>query len=218
MTTAEKSITRVLAELKSIDQKLALPSAFGAVAGLAVGQGSNPTVTQGFGGELPRDKAAAEKAITANLNQIVGLMNRRQVLKAAVIKSNAETTVSVGGRSMTVAEAIELKSRIATLEALVNYVRGQVNVANARNVQAEREVEALIQSQVSTLLANAADKSDLSKITEDISRPIYAQKRPAAMTEAATAFVERYAAELETLRTEIDFVLSESNAKTVIYV
>lgn len=218
MTQTTKTITRVLAELKSIDERLATPASFGAVAGISVGQGSSPSVIQGFGGDLPKNHDEAAKKITANLNQIIGLMDRRQQLKAAVILSNATTYVTVGARHMSVAEAIELKTRVSTIDGLLNYVRTQVNVANGRVVQLEREVEVMIASQVNTLLSSAGEKPELSTITSEISRPIYAAKKPNAMVEEATKFVDKYAAELETLRTEIDFVLSESNARTTVVV
>lgn len=214
MTIASISVTRALSELKALDLKIGNPSLFGTLTGVAV---AGKTV-QSASGELPQGESDAKSKILSNIQKMEAALERRRALKAKIVDSNAKTFVKVGDKYITVAEAIELKSRVESLEGLVLYVKSQVVNTNTVVSRLEATMEQMIAAQVQTLLGSDSDKAEVEKTIENITAPIKKQKQPTALTENANAFIEKAQAEIETMKTEIDFVLSESNAITTITV
>lgn len=94
-------------------------------------------------------KADIEQAIKANYESILDLMENRAKIKSAIVKSNAETELTVGGERMTVAEAIERKTSIEYDKALLSRMATQYEVAktqvNAQNHSLEGSIEKMTQ-------------------------------------------------------------------------
>lgn len=93
-----------------------------------------------------RDKARA------NYQSIIDLISRRASIKAAIVESNAKTTVDINGEIMTVAAAIEIKNSIEYEQSLLISITNDLNGAtanmNSKNSRLEEEIDHLISIEV----------------------------------------------------------------------
>ena len=156
--------------------------------------------------------------IKSSYQKIIDLINRRNAIKRAVIKSNAETYVDINGQKMTVAEAIEYKKiGLLHLENLLDRISGQFKI-NTFNVSKENaEADAKSNQYVINLFGNkdtngvdnktieAAKKSYIEANTYDLIDPLNAQKIIAKLNDHIDSF-----------NTKVDSALSVSNATTTI--
>lgn len=153
-----------------------------------------------------------------NYKSLMDLIARRQTIKTGIIQSNAKTAVMIGNKSMTVAEAIESKASIvfrkavlANLKAQLMQARQTVEVTNQKmEEQAIKSAEAQ---------GNKRDNPDNGAAflefvagfkknnTADLHNPLKADEK-----------IKVLEAEIEEFESNVDFALSESNAKTTIEV
>ena len=143
------------------------------------------------------------------------LIKRRQAIKTAVVKSNATTTVVIGGNTYTIAEAIEMKnhgldgekrmlrymvSRLAEAEALINRTRSDL----------ESRADAFIRDQTGS---KESKTEDLLKMRQDyiamqdveLVDPLHIREIIKTLDEKINAFMS-----------EVDSALQTSNAQTMI--
>lgn len=153
-----------------------------------------------------------EKDVKSNYDSIVDLIERRKAIKTAIVKSNAETKVLIGGKEYTVADAIERKSSISLDKLLLKHMEVQF-----RNIlaQVERNND-IMEQNLNNLLAQSlgSDKKDLTSMTSfadsyrnengfEIINPLKLQEK-----------IEMLKLEIENFEAECDSCLSESNAIT----
>lgn len=113
---AKISVTRALAQLKTLNDRIQRASAEEFVTRIAGGKHSS-------GEELTKITARIE----ANYQSVTDMLAQRAKLKAAVVLSNATTSVEVGGVIMTVAEAIERKGSIGLERNLLRHLATQIS-------------------------------------------------------------------------------------------
>ena len=126
MTHETMTVHQALAELKVLDSRITKAIANGhymavkrhcdkKISGVDVGEYCNETIRAGF------DKAT-------------DLIARRNAIKRAVVKSNAVTSVDIGGATYTVAEAIEMNNHgIEFEQQLYDEIRSQLKAENYIN-------------------------------------------------------------------------------------
>jgi hypothetical protein len=155
--------------------------------------------------------------LKANLQSVRDLIARRQAVKAAVIRSNSETIVTINGVQMTVAEAIERKGSIdkeRTLLAVLNQQLGQVRlVVERKNIEMQQRIDSMVMTAVGK--ERKATEEELDAISKPYAASnITAPLDPSGLEEV----VAKMAADIDGFIFEVDFVLSEANAKTTINV
>lgn len=203
------TVTRGLAELKTLGNRISTAIQTGTYVGVVRGVNETPLV-----GAQP--KAEVEKAIQASFQQVDALIKRRDEIKRAIIVSNAKTRVRISGVEMSVAEAIERKASIEYTNMFISQLQNayhtastQVNVQNQR-VEADIEKRQLavygsdktkISAEQAEMIANAVKKESEAKLLD-----------PAKIADKIVALRDEY----QNFVTEVDFVLSESNARTEI--
>ena len=96
------SVTRALVEIKSLDRKIQNAASNSSFVSYSVGQGAYKKVPNSTPEKL-------EQRIKADVQSLEQLIKNRQKIKAAIVQSNAATTVRLNGSDISVAEAIELK-------------------------------------------------------------------------------------------------------------
>jgi hypothetical protein len=205
------SVTRALAEIKRIDEKLSRLSMEGTWVGIQVGRGANATVA---GSSVE----ATSKGITSSWDQFQSLLKNRQELKRKIVQSNAVTQLTVSGLQMSVAETIELKKSIESKRQLVNIMSQRytqaINLVNAANTKLESTIETMVSQVLGT------DKNKVSQADIDtVASAQKAQKEQALIDplEIVTK-INTMKDEISVVDTELDFLLSESNARTEIEV
>lgn len=208
------SITRALVELKRIDNVLATihgnDMKFIAVK---IGQNQNAKVANGS-----ETVTAAETEIKRSFDRISTLTENRRKLKSAIVLSNATTKVKIGNQEMTVAEAIEMKSQVQAKRSLLTILSVQhttaLNAVNQQNAVLEQTIDKSLQ----TLYGGEKAKVDASQY-DAVAKPLKEQ-REASLIDPCNIVkkIDALREEINLLTSELDFVLSESNAKTEIEV
>ena len=133
------TITEALAELKLLDARIA-KATFSTIWCVCE---ANTKATTEYVEKLTNDTRASWQSVNA-------LIEERAKIKSAIVKSNAVTEITIGSRTMTVAEAIERKSSIGYEKALAEKVKEDFAKANA-NCEG---LNARVQTRLDNLLQN----------------------------------------------------------------
>ena len=158
-----------------------------------------------------------KQAATADFQSANDLMARRDKIKNAIVLSNATTLVEIAGTKMTVSQAIEFKNTIAykmDMLALLKRQRQMVIV----EVDAHRQrVQTKVDDNVKIICGKDGkpDAAMIKTVTDgimagdpiDVYDPLNLDK-----------VIKQMETEIEDFRANVDFVLSESNATTLIEV
>ena len=209
MTMQKISVTRALVELKRLDERIGKAISGGLFVARTVGRDSNKKVA-GSSDSV----TAVEQRIQGSFDKVTSLIANRERIKSALVLSNATTRVTVMGRTMTVAEAIELKSTVTFRTTYMSTLRHQLLQERAQVERANIALEAEIETSLNTLYGADRAKIDAETVKSvgDVKR---SQKEVALLdTGKIEAKIEAVEADILNLSSELDFVLSESNAKT----
>lgn len=209
MTMTKISVTRALVELKRLDERIAKAIAGGLFVSRTIGRDANKKVAASSDSIV-----AVEQRIQGSFDKVAGLIANREKIKSALVLSNAKTLVTVMGRTMTVAEAIELKSTVTFRSSYVNAMRQQLV---QERILVER-ANAALDTEIETSL-NALYGADRTKVDGEMAKSVVDVKRnqkEAALLDTCKieTRIEAVEADILNLSSELDFVLSESNAKT----
>lgn len=203
MTTM--TITRALVELKKLTNEIEnlTPKV---QAFIAVGDQKKIANTN-----LEQAKAESQ----AQRDRVTSRIERFSKIQNAIHKSNAETVVELGGKKMTVLEAINLKKvsqfKLQQLSSLTRARDLAVADHARRTTQMEDEISAMAQ----TLAGNGNKISEEQLATAR--KSVEANKKPEIVgLEEMNKAIESLAKEVSDIVNELDFVLSESNAVTKI--
>ena len=158
--------------------------------------------------------------VKANYQSILDLIRNRDVIKSAIILSNAKTKVVIAGKEYTVAEAIDKKNRIALETDLLMKLKSEFATKSKQVVNFNDKLEAQIDKETEIMLSgdNAKNK-DIVKTAEELATA----KRESNSVELVDALnIEKVINELEdsimSFKAEVDQQLSISNAITLIEV
>ncbi len=208
------SVTRALAELKRLDDRLNRMTTDQSIfVSVAVGQGDKQKV---LGVSDTVQNVVSQ--IQSNRDRVNSMIEMRAKIKAAVVASNAVTKVKLGSREMTVAEAIELKKSIDVKRNMLNTYRRQVIQANALVHSQNATLDAQIETNLATIYGNDKGKVDASMF-EAIAKPQREQKLASLIDPIKiNDLIKSLDEEISLVDTELDFTLSEINAKTEIEV
>ena len=208
MEIRKMTITRALNELKLLDNRI----------------NDKITSTQ-FVAALQNDKKVFNrltveefsKEVHENFDSIKDLISNRDKIKKAIVKSNAETFVEVGGVKMTVAEAIERKNSIKYEKSVLLMMEGQLKRAEVEvgrgNEEAEKKAFEALQSVIGKENARAPKKED----TDAIYTPVYDKYKWSVIDPInASLIIKELKKNIEDFDNNIDIELSSSNATTFI--
>jgi hypothetical protein len=198
-TSNEITLTRGLSKLKTLDkqiQNLIQESTF-----------------VSYSGEL-RPAPPAAKQSKARFQQIGDLIEFRRKLKSAIITSNAMTRITICGREMTVAEAIEEKQSIKHKKTLLSRLRSQYSDSLLQVETHNNRIRSNLEKE--TRYQSDDKKTDT---TEDYQRG-YMKLHQISLYDPISVApqidnLDQYIRDFEC---EVDHVLSESNAVTKISV
>lgn len=160
--------------------------------------------------------------IRSNYQKVMDLIKRRDAMKRAVVLSNATTTIQIGDKEMTVAEAIDMKQHGMEFKNIL--LRTITNAyANAQNELARNDGENLEKKAEQYVLAVIAAQPKDSKMYVDSDamkalRKTYIENNTYDLIDPldVVKIMENLEAEINEFNAEIDAALSTSNALTVI--
>jgi len=197
---SEISITRALVELKTLDSRIQKKIDTG--------------VFVSFRGQFHQPADGIKDAL-ANYQSINDLIERRKRIKSAIITSNATTKVTICGQSMTVAEAIETKSSIKHKKNLLAVLKRQYGTASS-NIEM---INSRVRKDLESKSSRDGDKEKQQMSLEDFSKTyidlhgveLYDPLKVSEKIEQMEAYITQF-------EQEVDYVLSEKNAVTLIEV
>lgn len=156
--------------------------------------------------------------VKANYQSILDLIKNRDIIKSAIILSNAKTKVVIAGKEYTVAEAIDKKNRIALETDLLMKLKSEFVTKSKQVTNFNDKLEAQIDKEREIMLSgdNAKNK-DIVKTAEELATA----KRESNSVELVDPLnIEKVINELEdsimSFKAEVDQQLSVSNAITLI--
>lgn len=210
--TTRISKTRALATIKSLEAKIRKATEQQLLIAVGEGKDKNQVVV---GAAIEVD--ALSTRIKTDFQSLLDMMSQRDQLKAALLKSNAETVVEIGSRSMTVAEAIEAKRSMELKAQLLANMRKQFHAAtvkfNTQKAQFDAKYERLQDTMATRDKKTSEDEVKMQlnllelKNTPFLIDPLELEK-----------LIKQHDEEYQDFATNVDFVLSESNASTFIEV
>lgn len=207
------TVTRALVELKRLDSQIELATNTGVFAAATVGKNDFTKVLNSH-----KTKAEIRSVINGSFQKVEDLIAHRTKLKNAIVASNAVTQVTLGEKRMTVAQAIDLKATLPARQNLASAVKSQLAKTKAAVDMGNTKMEAEIQAQTTALLGADKSKQDAATL-QMIAETQKSQKELAVVDEDfVRAKLEEIEADILNIKTELDFVLSESNALTQIEV
>lgn len=198
------SLTRLLNEIKLLDQRITKASTTSVFV-----QGS-------VGGKPPQGYSSVEevsKQVLSDFQSVKDLIKQRNDYKSKLVLANASTELTVAGEKMTIAQAIERKRTIDLEKQLLRTLTQQF--ANIKN-QVDKHNQQMEQT-IDQMLTNLHGKD--RKVGEDevkaVSDP-YRKQHQATLIDPLNIRVKITELEkfISTFENEVDFVLSETNART----
>jgi len=209
MTEYKKlSIHRALTELKMLNHRI--EAATNEVSTVLANRKSNSKIN---GVEIQE----YEKQMQSSYDKVVGLIGYRNLIKSLVVESNARTKVTVGKEEMTVAEAIERKQSIQFEKKLLDVMQQQYRSAINTIAKENDALPAKLETYLINILGNKDKQSpeEVKLHTETfMKRNEYELIDPMNVKNKIEALNSR----IEEFESEVDAVLSESNATTFIEV
>lgn len=198
------SVNRALAELKLVTKKIEQKT-----VNLTVAAPVKSLMEEG-----ERKKIVTE--FESELQKLTNLVKRRNSLKSAIVLSNAQTVVTIGSKECRVAEAIERKTSIQIERDISRKLReayyavkdGVDGHNNKVSADADKHALAALSSDTE------GDKGTAYKTIVDA----YKLKNEATLLapKDIEKTIEDMQDSIDEFESEVDFILSESNIKTMI--
>lgn len=208
METKKLSLHRALAELKMLNERI--HTATRNVVLVQANRKSNEKIDG-----MPIEEF--KKDMQGSYDKVMSLIQYRNRLKSLVVASNAQTIVQVGTKTMTVAEAIERKQSIQFEKDVLEKLRRQYNRAITQVTEANEALPEKLETYLINILGSK-DKQSADEVklhTETfMKRNEYELIDPMNIKK----IIDTLTAQIEEFESEVDAVLSESNATTFIEV
>lgn len=201
------SVNRALSELKRLDQRINKTIKNGMYVGAK--KGSSKKVKTVY---TVKEYSARCKS---DYDSVISLIDRRNKIKQAVVLSNACTYVEIKGVPYTVAEAIERKTTInfekRLLEQMKKEYRSWQHEIDTQNERMQNNLEKIMDTLAGGDKKGVESNELVLKYREDNE---WSLVDPLKIEEKITQLEEM----VEGFESEVDFVLTESNAVTFIEV
>ena len=211
MASNQMSITQGLAELKLLDKRIRN------IIDLA-GDGSSSFRFIAISTKTNRvDAEKLKKDAQATYQSFNALVKRRDQIKRAIIMKNATTPVRIGTWEGTVAEAIEQKSSMVYKQTLLYNMKRQVSDMTESMKTEQKSVSDRLDRLLATEMGK--DMKTNPEVVAALSTSFETNNKitlldPLESGKVITALED----EIETFTTNVDWVLSEANSKTLITV
>jgi hypothetical protein len=201
------TLTRALAKLKTLDAR---------IASAEVGK----LFAYKIGARLANTNLSEQdfsKTVQSTWDEVNDLVQQRVKIKSAIMKANSETYLTVNGESMTIADAVARKEFSTVHRTLLTKTITTHNTMLRDVTKHNQGVSERLDKMLESLVGK--DKKMAEGEFEAVSKPFLAQNEatlldPHAVYKKAGTQLE----ELEKFLAEVDFCLSEVNAKTEIEV
>lgn len=162
------------------------------------------------------------KMTQSNFDQFNDLFAELNNIKAAVRKSNEVTKVVIGGEELTVADALVYKNTIVYRNNFLDRITRENRNAESRVEQSKISADTKFASVRENLIKNSQGQD----VSEDYLKTVLTEEErrlKKAIVEVKVSgikdvndYIEAERKRIDTFTEEVDYVLSESNATTII--
>lgn len=162
------------------------------------------------------------KMTQSNFDQFNALFAELNNIKAAVRKSNEVTKVVIGGEELTVADALVYKNTIVYRNNFLDRITRENRNAESRVEQSKISAD----TKFATVRENLIKNSQGQDVSEDYLKTVLTEEErrlKKAIVEVKVSginnvneYIEAERKRIDTFLEEVDYVLSESNATTII--
>ena len=161
------------------------------------------------------DRDQLEQTMKNNFQKLMAIMANRQKLKSAIAESNQRTMVTIGGIEMTVTDAIEQKNYLAVRQTVLSNLRSQFNRANAEVLSYENNFQSGLERYINASIRETANEELIASLTKS-----YKEINEVELINPCELHkvIDKMSKEISDFENEVDYVLSESNAVTIIEV
>lgn len=164
-----------------------------------------------------------QKTLIANAQSVADITNEIIRLKLAVEQSNLTTLVTIENKTMSVREAVELKRLFEDyLSDISDEMTRQLRLAKTKEMTLNQDIERAQEETINVLSALGAELSQ-AQIEERVKASLATVRLTKEMsilsfdkTLEAEQAVDNYCKHIQGFLEEVDYVLSESNAVTLI--
>jgi hypothetical protein len=171
------------------------------------------------GGKLKNYKSEADMkvAVESQLQSIQDLIKQRDLYKKTLLDANNKTTLTVGDETFTIAEAIAKKDTVSQELSLIKTMKRQLNEVenNIQYIEADNDekLDDLIRASIGK--DKKTDAGEIESITK-----VFRDNNKVSLVDAGGAkkFLADKEEALDVFISNIDFSLSEINAKTEVEV
>ena len=201
----EMSIHRALAELKLLDKRISksiMESPLHCVP--------RKKDDKNIGGDTLDEY---KKKIQGSFDSTISLIERREQIKAKIMYSNATTKVTVAGKEMTVAEAIERKNNIKYKQRLLVRLKRDLYLANSQIEDKNSELPDRLESFLKATLGDNPSTKEIEAVSK-----MFVEKNEFMLYDPINIEnkINNLEKEIDEFLAEVDFVLSESNSRVTI--
>lgn len=202
---AKVTLQRVLAEIKNLETKLPTDIAATKFVEVKVGQGVDIRLDQ------------MVKTVDSDLQSIVDRMQRLANLKAIRNYANATTEVVVNNTTMTIDEAVALKASLPLRQNLISALRHQLANATFLIAKQDETIQQRVEAQLTALNSGTkkASEQEIEAIRNLVSPGLKAEL---VAPKDLQVKIDKMQKEVDNITLELDFTLSEANAKTEVEV
>jgi len=203
------TITEALVKLKTLDNRIqravSVLNPVTVVTGKNSPRGFNTTVE--FEGKAKADFKSAQD-----------LIKYRQTVKGAIVAANATTPVVIGGKTLTVAQAIERKNSIKYEKTLLSQISQNYASILRHQISLDMEAEKKLETQLLAVLGKDVKSRDSSE-AEAQTKLFWDNNKPRIIDPLdSKKLIESLEKDITEFEGEVDFRLSEANAMTKIEV
>ena len=139
-------------------------------------------------------------------------------IKAAISKSNASTVINVGGKEMTVAEAIyQMKYGLKAKKSLLNTLQTQLNFVQMKLEDAMKKSEKTLENTINTLYGNKEKTNVNTDAIMDFRKKYMTENQPVLIDPInISKEINKLSLEIDAFELNVDSALQVSNATTTI--
>lgn len=210
MTTM--SITRALTRVKTIEKQLSRLVESQFVVTLVKREVDNAT-------DVFQDNVNMTKSNFDQFNDLFAELNR---IKAAVRKSNEVTKVTIGGEELSVADALVYKNTIVYRNNFLDRITRENRNAESRveqsKITADNKFAAVRENFIKNAQGQDVNENYVNTVLIEEDRRLKAALVEVKVTgiKNVNEYIEAERKRIDTFIEEVDYVLSESNATTMI--
>jgi len=206
MEKVKMTLTRALSEIKMLDNKIK-----------SFNNATKEWVTVSKNGVIKgyQDLAGFKSNVQSNKDKLEDLISRRNEIKRALIVANNTITISLGGKSYTIAEAIDRKGFLATEKATFNSINVLILKSKTMLETEDKNLDRKIEETINrTFDGDGKKDADLIKGIEKNLRD--SNKFDLVDPVGIQSWIETKLEEIVNFETEIDFSLSEINSQNYV--